>query len=40
MVECKRPGTGIPPKELQSLLGKRAARDIKRDEVLTWEMFK
>jgi N-acetylneuraminate synthase/N,N'-diacetyllegionaminate synthase len=38
MVDFKRPGTGIPPKDVQLLLGKRAARDIKRDEVLTWDM--
>jgi N,N'-diacetyllegionaminate synthase len=38
MVAFKRPGTGIPPNELQILLGKRAAREIKRDEVLTWDM--
>jgi len=38
MVAFKRPGTGIQPKELQTLLGKRAAREIKRDEVLTWDM--
>jgi N-acetylneuraminate synthase len=38
MVAFKRPGTGIQPSELQVLLGKRAAREIKRDEVLTWDM--
>jgi N-acetylneuraminate synthase/N,N'-diacetyllegionaminate synthase len=38
MVVFKRPGTGIPPNELPILLGKRAARGIKRDEVLTWDM--
>jgi N-acetylneuraminate synthase/N,N'-diacetyllegionaminate synthase len=39
MVTFKRPGTGIPPNELRILLGKRAAREIKRDEVLTWDMI-
>jgi len=38
MVAMKRPGTGIQPKELPRLLGKRAVREIKPDEVLTWEM--
>jgi N,N'-diacetyllegionaminate synthase len=38
MVAVKRPGTGIQPKELAYLLGKRASRAIKADEVLTWDM--
>jgi N,N'-diacetyllegionaminate synthase len=38
MLAMKRPGTGIQPSDLPSLLGKRAARRIKPDEVLTWEM--
>jgi N,N'-diacetyllegionaminate synthase len=40
MVDFKRPGTGIPPKDVGLLLGKRAARNIRRDEVLTWDMVK
>jgi sialic acid synthase SpsE len=32
MVDFKRPGTGIPPKDVRLLLGKRAARNIRRDE--------
>jgi N-acetylneuraminate synthase/N,N'-diacetyllegionaminate synthase len=39
-VNLKRPGTGIQPRELSLLIGKRATRDIKRDEVLTWDMVK
>lgn len=39
MVTFKRPGTGIPPNELRILLGKHAAREIRRDEVLTWDMI-
>lgn len=39
MLSLKRPGTGIPPKELQSVVGKRAAQFIRRDQVLTWEML-
>jgi len=33
----KRPGTGIPPGELPRVLGRRAARDLAADEVLTWQ---
>jgi N-acetylneuraminate synthase/N,N'-diacetyllegionaminate synthase len=32
----KRPGNGIPPKELGKLLGQRASRAIAADEVLNW----
>ena len=35
----KRPGTGIPPVLAQMALGKRAARDIGEDEVITWDML-
>lgn len=38
MLAMKRPGTGIQPSDLPAILGKRAARRIKPDEVLTWEM--
>jgi N,N'-diacetyllegionaminate synthase len=40
MVVFKRPGTGIPPRELRRLVGRRATRQIKRDEVLTWDMVR
>lgn len=33
----KRPGYGIPPKFLEQVVGKVAARDLTADEVLTWE---
>jgi N-acetylneuraminate synthase len=32
-----RPGYGLPPKHLPEVLGKRAARDLKRGEPLDWE---
>ena len=35
----KRPGTGIPPKRLSRLLGKKAKRDIREDELVKWEDF-
>lgn len=34
--DIKRPGHGIEPKYLDTVLGKAAARDISEDEVLTW----
>ena len=37
MIAIKRPGTGIEPKYLNVVIGKRAKRDIKKDEVLKWE---
>lgn len=39
MLTCKRPGTGIYPKELEAVAGRRAKRDIPEDTTLTWEMF-
>jgi len=37
MLCCKRPGTGLEPSMLPSLLGKRSAREIYKDELLTLE---
>lgn len=36
-LEIKRPGTGIPPKYLTDLPGKRLARGMEKDAVLNWE---
>jgi N-acetylneuraminate synthase len=33
----KRPGTGVPPKHGEVLIGKRAKQPIKADEVITWQ---
>lgn len=33
----KRPGTGIPPKDYNLLLGKTVKREVKQDQVLTWD---
>lgn len=33
----KRPGTGIPPADLEKVLGRRAAVDLEPDQVLTWQ---
>jgi sialic acid synthase SpsE len=39
MIACKRPGTGIPPAELNSILGKSCKNDICAEQVFTWDMF-
>jgi N,N'-diacetyllegionaminate synthase len=39
MLACKRPGTGIPPNELNRVLGKSAKVDLSAEQILTWEMF-
>ncbi len=38
MIIVKRPATGIAPRCLEEIVGKKAKRDIKEDEVLTWDM--
>jgi N-acetylneuraminate synthase len=35
-VRIKRPGTGIPPADLERALGRRLRRDVAADEVLEW----
>jgi N-acetylneuraminate synthase len=37
-VRSVRPGLGLPPGELDKVLGRPAARDLKRGEPLAWEM--
>ena len=39
MLEIKRPATGIEPKFIDSLLGKRVRKDIKEDQPIGWEMI-
>jgi N,N'-diacetyllegionaminate synthase len=36
MLICKRPGDGIPPRELDSLVGMTVNRDLSEDEPLRW----
>jgi N-acetylneuraminate synthase/N,N'-diacetyllegionaminate synthase len=36
-VTAKRPGAGIPPMELDRILGRRLKRAVSRDELLTWD---
>jgi sialic acid synthase SpsE len=37
MVVMKRPGTGISPRDLYKVLGKKAKQQIAEDEILTWD---
>lgn len=39
-VTIKRPGTGIEPKYLDCITGKRARTGILKDQVITWDMIK
>jgi len=39
MLEIKRPGTGLAPKSVNEVIGKKAARDILPDEALSWDML-
>jgi N,N'-diacetyllegionaminate synthase len=39
MLTVKRPGTGIKPKFIDTLVGRRAAVDIEADDVITWGML-
>lgn len=39
MLTWKRPASGISPKDIDQLIGKKALRDIAEDEVLKWNMF-
>ena len=39
MVWTKRPGTGIPSKQLHEVVGRVAARDLPADTLLAWEDF-
>ncbi len=39
MLAFKRPGTGMPPKDVGSVMGKYATKDIAADEVVTREML-
>ena len=38
-VRSIRPGNGLPPAELEAVLGRPAARDLKRGEPLAWDMI-
>lgn len=36
-VIIKRPGSGIEPKRIQEVLGKKARRDLEPDEIISWD---
>ena len=38
MITVKRPGFGIPPKQLDLVLGRELKVDVEEDDILTWEM--
>lgn len=40
MIGIQRPGTGIAPKYLQKVLGKKAKRNLKEGRILKWNDFK
>jgi len=40
LLAIKRSGSGISPKYIDGLVGKKAASDIKRDELITWDKIK
>ena len=37
-IGIKRPGTGIAPRDFDLVIGRRAARGIQADEVITWDL--
>jgi len=39
MLVIKRPGTGIAPKDVDKVVGKKPKKDIEDDEVLQWDML-
>jgi len=39
MLTCKRPGTGLHPRHLESLIGKKARRDLREDDLVKIEDF-
>ena len=39
MMTIKRPGIGLSPKHLDKINGKKAKRDIKKDEMITKKML-
>jgi N-acetylneuraminate synthase/N,N'-diacetyllegionaminate synthase len=39
MLDVKRPGTGIVPQYMEMIIGKGAKIDIKKEDLITWEMI-
>jgi sialic acid synthase SpsE len=40
MVTLKRPGTGIPARRLEDVVGRIARAPIPRDTILSWDMLR
>jgi len=40
MVDFKRPGTGLPPKFIKYMIGKKVRLDIKKNEQITFDKLK
>lgn len=38
-VTIKRPGTGLPPKYLKKIIGRRAKKNIKENDMIDWKMI-
>ena len=38
MLDVKRPGTGITPKYMDIIVGKKAEENIRKDEIVTWKV--
>ena len=39
MLDFKRPNTGISPNKLDQIIGKKTTRNIKKDELISWDMM-
>jgi sialic acid synthase SpsE len=39
MIAVKRPGFGIPTRFMNVVIGRKAAKDIEHDDILTWDMI-
>ncbi|WP_144478113.1 N-acetylneuraminate synthase family protein [Cytobacillus oceanisediminis] len=39
MLTWKRPGTGISPKHMEMVVGRKARKNIQEDDILVWEMI-
>ena len=39
MLTTKRPGTGVSPKFIKQVVGRRAGKQIQEDQIITWEVL-
>lgn len=40
MLDTKRPGTGIVPKDMNMIVGRRARKNIPRNKIISWKMIR